>query len=273
MVAYRIGALVILLLGVATPMHGTAVSKPGGDCQFGTSTSVSFFGVAGDCVESPGPRPRPDDPSAPTLPVFEPACDSNASPADLEACLTYFLCPEGEEPWGVVIEGALVASDIQCRPITPSTTITPASVARAFARIPLPALRSQAQPAARTLVNLDTIFSVPAQRLDRTVSLLGQRVDLDISPSYFDWEFGDGQLTRTRTPGARYPSRAITHRYERAGVVEHRVSVTWTARWRVAGGAWQDVPGQVVTPGPPTRLEVREAIPNLAGPGRSSSVG
>lgn len=152
---------------------------------------------------------------------------------------------------------------VECRNLA-APTVTPALVARAFERIPLPSLRAIAQPATKTLVNFDTIFHVEAEPIDRTLTLLGQRVELAIRPSGFRWDFGDGQRLTSSTPGAAYPSRAITHRYLDADVtVRAEVAVTWTARWRLNGGAWADVPGSVTTVGPPAVLRIVEAVPNL----------
>lgn len=188
---------------------------------------------------------------------------------DAERCDGPASCPEGMDFYAhqVLLDGEWINREVTCRS-TASPTITPALVSTAFQRIPLPRLRTIAQPATKTLVNFDTIFHVEADPLRRDVTLLGQRIELDITPSSFTWTWGDGQSDTTHTPGAAYPSRAVVHRYLDADVtVEATVTVTWTARWRVNGGAWADVPGSVRTTGPAATLRVVEAVPNLAGPG------
>jgi hypothetical protein len=146
--------------------------------------------------------------------------------------------------------------------------VTPALVARAFQRIPLPELRALTQPADKTLVNFDTIFYVQAEPLHRTLNLLGQRVELAITPSTFRWVHGDGTTAVTHTPGAAYPAKDVVHRYQQAHVVvRQHVEIVWTARWRLNGGAYQDVPGTVTTVGPETPLRVAEATPALSGYG------
>lgn len=148
-------------------------------------------------------------------------------------------------------------------------TLTPAAVATAFRRIPLPSLRSIAQPGDKTLVNFDTIFHVDAETLHREIRLLGQNVELRITPSRFRWSFGDGTDQVTTTPGSAYPAKTLIHRYQRAHVtVHHYVEVTWTATWRVNGGPWQDVPGEVTLDGPATALRIAEAVPLLSDPDR-----
>ncbi len=44
-----------------------------------------------------------------------------------------------------------------------------------------------------------------------------------------------------------------------------RVDTTWSARYRVDGGAWADVPGTVTIEGEPVGLEVLSASPHLVG--------
>lgn len=156
--------------------------------------------------------------------------------------------------------------------IPPSDTppeITPGMVAAAMARIPLPAAQLQIQPAnGRTLVNFDTNFYTEIQPLDRTITLLGQQVDLHIVPSQFGWRFGDGGSLTTDRPGAPYPQLEVTHNYLRKGAVAPSVDTTYTAQYRVNGGAWQDVPGSVTIAGAPVDLQVLTATPTLVGYGR-----
>lgn len=144
--------------------------------------------------------------------------------------------------------------------------VTDAMVLAAFRRIPVPELRSISQPDDTTLVNFDTIFYVQADGFTETVTLLGQRVRLEIEPSSFRWEHGDGTSATTSTPGAAYPSKEVVYRYQDAHVtVRHRVVVTWTAQWSLNGGPLRPVSGTVTTTGPTTALRVAEAVPALSG--------
>ncbi len=146
--------------------------------------------------------------------------------------------------------------------------VTDAMILQAFRRIPLPSLRSHSQPEDKTLVNFETIFYTDAQPLTRTVTLLGQRVRLEIRPSRFEWIHGDGTAATTRTPGAPYPSKEVVHRYADAHrTVAHRVVVTWSAEYSLNGGPLRPVNGTVTTTGPSTPLRVAEASPALSGEG------
>lgn len=146
--------------------------------------------------------------------------------------------------------------------------VTPGMVAAALRVIPLPPSELQVQPAnGRTLVNFETNFYTDAAPFGRTVTLLGQRVDLHIVPSGFGWRFGDGEVLTTADAGAPYPDLRVTHDYQRKGRVSPAVDTTYTATYRVNGGPWADVPGSVTIPGVPVGLEVLTATPVLVGSG------
>jgi hypothetical protein len=147
-----------------------------------------------------------------------------------------------------------------------SILLSPGLIATALARIPLPPSALKVQPPnGRTLVNFDTNFFTETQPFDRTVTLLRQRVDLHIVPSRFGWQFGDGESLTTAEPGAPYPRLDVTHRYLEKGRVAPSVDTTYTARFRVNGGPWRDVPGSVTIAGPPVDLAVLTATPTLVG--------
>jgi hypothetical protein len=144
--------------------------------------------------------------------------------------------------------------------------VTSAVVLNALRRIGLPALEVRTQPEDKTLVNFDTIFYAEPQTVTRDLTLLGQQVHVEATPSSFAWRFGDGAGSSTATPGAPYPAKDIVHRYADAHVtVSPSVAVTYTARFRVGGGGWQDVDGTVTIEGPPGSLRIAEATAVLSG--------
>ncbi len=145
-------------------------------------------------------------------------------------------------------------------------TVTPAMVLSELRRVGLPALAVSMQPEGKTLVNLDTIFFTRPRPVDVDLTILGQAVEVEATPTTYVWSFGDGTGLTTRSPGAAYPRKDVVHRYTDAGVtVRPAVSVVYGARFRVGGGAWQAVDGTVTIPGPSRGLEVAEAQPVLSG--------
>ena len=114
-------------------------------------------------------------------------------------------------------------------------------------------------------MNFETNFFTEERTLDRTVRLLGQRVDLRIWAHSYTWHFGDGEAITTSKPGAPYPKLLITHNYLKKGAYRPAMDTTWVADYRVGGGAWQSVPGSVTIEGSPTNLQAIEARPTLVG--------
>ncbi|QLQ09650.1 MAG: hypothetical protein HZY75_03730 [Nocardioidaceae bacterium] len=144
--------------------------------------------------------------------------------------------------------------------------ITPAMVLQALRRVGLPAAEVRTDPADKTLVNLDTIFSTTSETTIRTLSMLGHRVEVEATPSQWVWDFDDGISASTSEPGRPYPHKDLTHRYREAGVtVRPSVDVSYQARFRVEGGPWTTIQEAVTITGPTTRLRVAEAIPVLSG--------
>jgi hypothetical protein len=186
-----------------------------------------------------------------TQDVVDPPHDSGLDPMCVRATLSVGLDP---------YEYCDLTTD------DPVDELTPGLVAAAFQRIPLPASELQVQPAnGRTLVNFETNFFTETAPFNTTVVLLGQQVRLHIVPSTFGWRFGDGAVLAGADAGARYPDLRITHDYQRKGRVAPSVDTTYTATYRVNGGAWAAVPGSVTVPGEPVDLQVLTATPVLVG--------
>lgn len=149
---------------------------------------------------------------------------------------------------------------------TPRPQVTAALVLNEIRRIGLPTLEAKTQPTDKTLVNFATIFYAEPQPFARTVRLLGQRVDIEANATEYTWHHGDGTTTTTGTPGAPYPSKEITHNYTDAHVtVSPSVDVKYSARFRVNGGAWQDIDETVTIAGPASDLRISEATAVLSG--------
>ena len=113
-----------------------------------------------------------------------------------------------------------------------------------------------------TLVNLETTFYTKPQTVNRSLTIISYNVDVHIEPASYTWHWGDGDSDTTRTPGQPYPSTQVTHTYSRATHDDNlslSVDVTYTARYRVAGGPWQQIPTQLTINGAATALPVKEA--------------
>lgn len=142
----------------------------------------------------------------------------------------------------------------------PKSKLSPGEILEATRKIGLPSLTITIQPGTATLVNLDTIFFARPQPFSRSVTLLGYDIDLRAAPVSYTWRHGDGTSHATRSPGAPYPSKDVTYRYQQPAThVSPSVDVTYQVRYRVDGGAWQTLSQTLTANGQPSDLEVKEA--------------
>ena len=172
--------------------------------------------------------------------------------------ITWFQTTDGQRLW----EGNDCPEDAAPVPAGP----TLADIQNAFRAIPMqPSVLQVQPPGGETLVNFRTNFFTVNDPFERTVTLLGARVDFRIRASEFTWHFGDGTTRTTSKPGAPYPELDVTHTYARKGPVTPRVDTTYTADYRVDGGPWAPVDATVTIEGAPVPLTIREARPVLVG--------
>ncbi|HEX8305478.1 MAG TPA: hypothetical protein VF612_11420 [Jatrophihabitans sp.] len=127
------------------------------------------------------------------------------------------------------------------------------------------------------LINLRTLFWVntPTQvRLGRA-TLIGFPVDLRITYDRAEFDFGDGTADTLTTPGAAYhPAHdcgpcadRFGHNYTTRGTVTVTARVYWHAQFRIATGAWTDIPGDVTATQPSrTTLTVKQSRSTLTPP-------
>ena len=146
--------------------------------------------------------------------------------------------------------------------------VTPGLVTRAFRRLSWPGSVLQIQPPhGRTLVNFETdFFTTNTRTTTRVVTLLGQRVTIQATPTRYTWHFGDTTDLTTTDPGAPYPDLQVTHRYTRLATLTPSVDTTYAGRYRVGTGTWHTIPDTLTVPGPTTTLQILSATPHLVGP-------
>lgn len=167
---------------------------------------------------------------------------------------------------------AAVPAAAAAAPGPPQPQLTLAMIQQAFAQVPVPSSQIVVQPPdGETLVHFPTIYSTEAPSFVESLTLLGRRVDLQIRPVSYLWVHGDGTTQTTDWPGRAWQrgvdmGEYLSHDYDRTATgLDLRVDVTWTADFRVDGGAWQPVNGTVSVTGPSEQLNVLEADPLLVG--------
>ncbi|WP_345454375.1 hypothetical protein [Nocardioides marinquilinus] len=187
-------------------------------------------------------------------------------------CYETATCTEDGEPGtfvDVYIDGEF--SGKAC--LTPGiaenlAVITPGLVLREFERLTWPSSELQVQPVdQRTAVNWETFFFTDnTAPHTQTVTLLGQQVTIEATPSEYVYRFGEGASARTASPGGPYPRGDVTHVYRAKGSASPSVDTVYTGRYRVNGGQWIDIPAPLTVAGAPVTLQVIEIGPRLVTP-------
>ena len=127
-----------------------------------------------------------------------------------------------------------------------------AMIREAFHKTPWATASLGFQPAKnRTLVNLTNYYAAhwstqgfgpgEVDAVDPAL-MFGHRVDIRPKLVGFVYHYGDGkQSERTTSTGGTYPDGDIRHVYTRTGVFQAHLTVTWSADFRIDGGAWLDI--------------------------------
>lgn len=128
------------------------------------------------------------------------------------------------------------------------------------------------QPRGWTVVNLNTNFIAGASTHVVGGSLFGQSAEVRFTPHAYDWNYGDGGTQSTAVSGARWDALGLrefsptptSHIYAGEGSFTTSVSVRYGVEYRVGGGAWIPVSGEVSSSATTTVVIVEGADTVLA---------
>jgi len=118
-------------------------------------------------------------------------------------------------------------------------------------QLPIPGADIAANPN-RGLVGVRTWFWITGydgSPLTRTTPAFGSRIQVRASPDQYNWDFGDGTVIKSDSPGVPYPKRSdVIHMYQRSSAglpqgYEVQVTFVFSVSYRVNGGPWQALPG------------------------------
>lgn len=133
--------------------------------------------------------------------------------------------------------------------VGPGDPIDPASVAQELRdQVPIPEMTISANPDTG-LVALPSWFWIDGYDgtpITASETLGGVTVEVEITPQEYHWDFGDGGTLETLSPGQPYPAESdVRHTYQQSSlstsVFTVSVEITFAARYRVNGGAWQSL--------------------------------
>ncbi len=131
----------------------------------------------------------------------------------------------------------------------PTVPVDPVSVAQELLdQVPVPDVAISANPDLG-LVALPSWFWIEGYNgapINASSSLGGVTVDVEITPQQYNWDFGDGGTLQTTSPGQPYPAESdVQYTYQRsslqAGSYTVTVEITFSARYKVHGGAWESL--------------------------------
>lgn len=198
---------------------------------------------------------------------FEPKCTNAAQTCEeTPTCAADEAGTQGEDMI-MYQDGRPIGETCWTGPTTATRQPTPEDVMRAARRLSWPSATLMIQPPdGETLVNFATNFySTTTRPATRAVHLIDTAVTIEATPAIYTWHFGDGHSRTSHGAGGAYPDLQITHRYRRTGAVAPRVDLTYTGRYRLDDGPWQQLPGTLTVAGTPQTLHVLTATPHLVG--------
>ncbi|MCI9889910.1 hypothetical protein JT358_15860 [Micrococcales bacterium 31B] len=110
-----------------------------------------------------------------------------------------------------------------------------------------------------------------------TTTRLGQLVQIEATPTTWHFDFGNGTTATSHHPGTPYtkdPQKQppntlpgmIWNVYHHKGTYHISQTITYTARYRVNGGPWQQVPGTITKPGQSVDMPVKSYTALLVAP-------
>lgn len=250
--------------------NAARVSVPGAKGPFFTYASTGLCGGArpdNDTDEACGADARceantPAQGQGPPVAVWEARIDKSGKPVDAQ-----------DQP--------IPAADwrrlgVTCLPeLVPGSQprLTMAQITAAFHDTDFAVASLHIQPEGNvTLVTLPTYFELrwptkgfQPDEVDGVdpARMAGFRVDIRPRLKSVVYVYGDGTSERTVSLGGPYPGGDVRHAYAEGGSFQVRADVTYAGQYRVNGGEWIDIPGDVRIQGTPETLQVKTAKARL----------
>lgn len=165
-------------------------------------------------------------------------------------------------PWRYVFCMGLLKIDNVCKPVAPAPPVPAAPAVVVYDPIELADLASfspqnislSSQPAGWGVLGLPVNFIASGSTHVVSGSLFGQATEVRFTPRTYQWSFGDGTSATTALGGSRwdqlglpdFSTTATSHSYAQAGNFTAQVTVHYGVEYRIGGGAWTAVSGEVI---------------------------
>ncbi|MFC0581067.1 PKD domain-containing protein [Micrococcoides hystricis] len=100
-----------------------------------------------------------------------------------------------------------------------------------------------------------------AGEITRTISMLGQQVQIKLTPVSYLWDYGDGSTQTTTTGGGAVDSTfegetKTSHAYTETGTYTAQVTVSYGGQFRVGTGEWVPVVGFLEIPSETASMDI-----------------
>lgn len=111
----------------------------------------------------------------------------------------------------------------------------------------VPALQPGVAPRNSTFTSVPIIVWSGQRALFKPSPMLiaGHKIQITAN-AMWQWNWGDGSVQWTASPGAKYPARTLTHQFLRAGNYQVEVRTLWRATYYVAGIGTFAMPGDLI---------------------------
>ena len=230
--------VVTLLVAASLTSFGTAAASSQTCTDFEVRTGVCYSaGIDGDEAYTTGSEAHQDASGSSGSPSGGPT-STNPEGANSEGNVSA-NCPIGT--WGC-----------QMRDDYEVVVVTLSDIARFR---PSPGIQRM-EPDGWVVVGLPAnIYSI----VDRQIvpgELLGQSADVRFTPVAWHWSYGDGATATLATKGGTWAALGLdefdatptSHVYERAGSYTIRLSISFRAEYRIAGGPFVPIVGTITLP-------------------------
>jgi hypothetical protein len=121
-----------------------------------------------------------------------------------------------------------------------------------------------AEPDGWAVVGVPANYWIDVQPFTVDGTLLGEAAQVRFTPTAYRWDYGDGAGRTTTTGGsswaalgqAELTATPTGHAFASSGTRTVRAAVAFEAEYRLGGGAWSAVVGQVTASAPPVPVRV-----------------
>jgi len=173
-------------------------------------------------------------------------------------CLATPGCDPNQQAILYAVRPPAVANNAAAR----AAVSIPATIARDFAELPIPASKLHSQLDGFSLLHANTNLYADGSTHTLNTTVLGEPITVRVTPIRYRFDYGDGTSATTTSPGGPLPDdgfdtpTATGHVYEATGAFTINLTTTYTGEYSVNGGAYQPINGTATVASTPLDLDI-----------------